>query len=321
MSSAAFLPTGLDVSRPFTRAEALAAGLTEQQLRDAATVVRLFRGVYVGRATTRTLAVRTRAALRIAPPSAMASHETAAVLWGGAVPPQPEIQLTVRHGLNCQAAGIRTHRYLDVAEPVVHRGIRLTPPERTMCDLAPRLDLVGLVVLGDRLVRRGTTTPIQLIRAADEWPGDFRRRLQRATRLVRTGVDSPPESRLRMLVVLAGLPEPTVNHINRHSETGDWLRRFELAYVELMLAIEYQGQWHRASDEMWEANIARREELDHHTWRVVEVLGRSLGEDPGQVLRRIEAARRDRGARPATWSEEWRPYFPGASVPRRQLHT
>ncbi|MEP6630361.1 MAG: hypothetical protein ABJA89_07805 [Lapillicoccus sp.] len=322
MSSPAFAPAALDVTRPFTRAEALAAGLTDQHLGDATTFVRIFRGVYVGRATTRTLAVRTRAALRIAPPSAMASHETAAVLWGGTVPPQSDIHLTVPQGLNCQAAGIRTHRYLQVAEPVIHRGVRLTPPERTVCDLAPRLDLVGLVVLGDRLVRRGATTPIQLIRAADEWPGDFRSRLQRATRLVRVGVDSPPESRLRMLVVLAGLPEPTVNHIIRHDETGDWLRRFELAYLDLLLAIEYQGRWHRESDDVWEADIARREELDHHTWRVVEVLGKSLSEDPGHVLQRIEAARRDRGARATkTWSEEWRPYFPGTPDPRRQLRT
>jgi len=312
---------GVDVSRPFTPREAYAVGLTDRGLRDDR-FVRLFRGVYVDRATTRTLAVRATAALRIAPPAAMISHHTAAVLWGGTVPRQSAVHLTVPKGQDCQVAGITTHRFLDVSEPRIHRGIRMTSPERTICDLARYLDLVELVVLGDRLVRRGVTTPLQLIHAADHWPGNHRRLLQRATRLVRPGVDSPPESQLRMLVVLAGLPEPTVNHIIRDPETGAWLRRFELAYLDLLVAIEYQGQWHRDSDVAWEDDIERREELDHRTWRGVEVIAKSLREDPARVLRRIEAVRRDRGARPTTtWSEEWRAYFPGVPAPRRELRT
>lgn len=309
----------LDATRPFVRAEANAVGITDEDLRDGDRFVRIFRGVYVGRSTTRTLAVRARAALRIAPSNAIVSHHTAALLWGGSAPPQSAIHLTVPKGSNCQVAGIRTHRYLDVSEPVFQRGVPMTSPERTVCDLAGRLELVELVVLGDRLVRRGVTTPLQLIRAADTWPGNHRRLLQRASRLVRPGVDSPPESRLRMLVVLAGLPEPTVNHIIRDLETGEWLRRFELAYVDLLLALEYQGQWHRESDDVWAGDIERREELDHRTWRVVEVIGKSLNEDPLRVLHRIEAARRDRGARPTpALSEEWRPYYPGVPAPRHR---
>ena len=118
-----------------------------------------------------------------------------------------------------------------------------------------------------------------------------------------------------MLVVLAGLPEPTVNHIIRN-ETGEWLRRFELAYIELLLAIEYQGRWHRESDEVWEGDIERREELDHRTWRVVEVISKSLNDDPFRVLQRIELARRDRGARPTMrLSEEWRAFSQALTQP------
>ena len=76
-------PSGssVDISRPFTPREAYAGGLTDRELRDDR-FVRLFRGVYIDRAVTRTLAVRASAALRIAPPAAMISHHTAAVLWG-----------------------------------------------------------------------------------------------------------------------------------------------------------------------------------------------------------------------------------------------
>jgi hypothetical protein len=186
------MPTsvGPDPLRPFTRADALAAGLTDDDLRSD-TVVRVFRGVYVGRAATRTLSVRAQAALRVAPASAMVSHHTAAALWGGAVPQQSVIHITVPAGRDCQVDGIRTHRYLDVSAASVHRGIRITSPERTLCDLGRSLALVELVTLGDRLVRRDVTSPLRLIRAADDWTGPKRRLLQRASRLVRPGVDSP----------------------------------------------------------------------------------------------------------------------------------
>ena len=312
---------GLVLDRPFTRADAYASGLTDRDLRSDR-FVRVFRGVYLNRATTRTAAIRAQAALRIAPPSALVSHHSAAVIWGGAVPPQSVVHITVPTGQDCQVDGIRTHRYLDMPPPAWHVGVRVTSPERTMCDLARTLDLVELVVLGDRFVRRDVTTPLRLIQAADEWHGPRRRLVQRASRLVRRGVDSPPESRLRMLVVLAGLPEPTVNHIIRNEGTGEWLRRFELAYIELLLAIEYQGRWHRESYEVWEGDIERREELDHRTWRVVEVISKSLNDDPFRVLQRIELARRDRGARPTMrFSEEWRAFFPGAHAARRQRRT
>jgi hypothetical protein len=39
-------------------------------------------------------------------------------------------------------------------------------------------------------------------------------------RIARNGVDSPMESRLCMLLVLAGLPEPFVNHALRDETTG-----------------------------------------------------------------------------------------------------
>src|SRR6478735_3798999 len=316
MSALAVPSGGLVLNRPFTRAEAYAGGLTDRDLRSDR-FVRVFRGVYIDRATTRTAVIRAQAALRIAPPSAVVSHYTAAVIWGGVVPSQSVVHISVPTGQDCQVNGIRTHRYLDMSPPSLCRGLRVTSPERTMCDLARTLDLVELVVLGDRLVRREVTTPIRLIQAADDWHGPRRRLLQRAARLVRQGVDSPPESRLRMLVVLAGLPEPTINHIIRNEETGEWLRRFELAYLELLLAIEYQGRWHRESDEVWEGDIRRREEIDSRTWRIIEVIADDLDDDPLQTLRRIETARRERGAAAVTgFSEEWRAFFPGVPGPR-----
>jgi hypothetical protein len=303
-----------DAMWPFTRAAALAAGWTPWQLRGR-DVVRLHRNVYVSRRATRTLALRTRGSLLIAPPGSMASHQTAALLWGGAVPPVSVIHLRIPPGETFRVDGVLAHRGGEAAAVRWHRGLPLTSPEATFCDLAPTLDLVQLVVLGDRLVRRQVTSPARLVACADQWRGRGAGTARRAAALVRAGVDSPPESRLRMLIVLAGLPEPTVNHIIRDPHTGAWLRRFELGYPELRIAVEYEGRHHRGDDDVWAADIDRREDLDRRTWRVVQVISSGLDEHPLRTLQRIDQARADRGARPLrAFSEEWRRYFPGRAV-------
>ncbi len=303
-----------DPLRPFTRPEGLAAGLTAWQLRGRE-FARLHRNVYVARRAPRTLALRAEAVLRLAPPGSVVSHATAALLWGGSVPPTTTLHVRIPLGETFRVEGVRTHQRSASADERRRRGIPLTSPEATFYDLAASLDLVQLVVLGDRLVRREVTSPPQLRTYADGRRGRRAALAQRAARLVRAGVDSPPESRLRMLVVLAGLPEPTVNHIIRDPDTGAWLRRFELAYEEPRVAVEYEGRQHRDDEEIWASDIERREELDRGTWRIVQVISSGLFENPLRTLQRIDQARVDRGAQPTrAFTEEWRRYFPGREV-------
>ena len=105
MTTPASQPRGLDLSAPFTRQEAYPAGLTDRDLRSRR-IVRVFRGVYVHADTTRTLALRARAALKVAPSTAMVSHHTAALLWGGAVPSQSLVHIT-----RTQTEGVVTVRF------------------------------------------------------------------------------------------------------------------------------------------------------------------------------------------------------------------
>ena len=299
-----------DPNQPFTRAQGMLAGLSPWQLRSE--YAHPFHDTYVARSATRDLRARVRSAIFHAPASAVVSHETAALLWGGALPQCTWIHVTVPASESFVRAGVRTHRLQGARPAVVRNDIRLTPPEQTFIDLAGRLDLVQLVTLGDRLVARRVSSPARLVDATETWTGRYRAAARRAASLVRAGVDSPPESRLRMLVVLAGLPEPTVNHVIRDPDTGAWLRRFELAYPDLRLAIEYEGRQHRDDDEIWAADIDRREELDREAWRVIQVISSGLFESPLRTVQRIEQARVDRGARPTgAFLDEWRRYFPG----------
>lgn len=303
-----------DPRRPFTRAQATKAKISEWSLRSHR-YVKIFRNVYISREVPRTPAIRARGAIAIAPEGAVISHHTAATLWGGSVPDSAAVNVTIQPDQVLEVGGIRTRERTRRPESTLHHGVPITTPEQTFLDMAGELDLVQLVVLGDRFVRRKVTTTDALIRAAAEWSGWHGGLAQRAAAYVRAGVDSPPETKLRMLVVLAGLPEPVVNHKICDPETGAVLRRFELAYPELLLALEYEGRHHRADDDIWAADIDRREEMDRRSWRIVQVISTGLHDDPLRTLRRIDQARIDRGCAPARqFGEEWQRYFPGKDV-------
>jgi hypothetical protein len=177
---------------------------------------------------------------------------------------------------------------------------------------ACRLDLVDLVAVGDSLVRDRHTTPEELIALADSSTGKGARLARRAARLVRTGVDSASESRLRLLMVLAGLPEPKVNLIVREAD-GQWWRRFDLCFPELKLIIEYDGRQHAEDAQQWSSDLLRRELLERQGWRLIVINSAALYGDPAGTLWRIHQALRDRRCPDLrlTLDDGCRRHFPG----------
>jgi hypothetical protein len=275
---------------------------------------RVFHGVYLPAGVLLTPVERARAALWVSPSGSYASHHTAASIWKGTPPDDARTHVSVPGSLSrSQRRGIAAHRALDTPDLRRHRGIAVSSPAQCFCELATDgADLVALVTTGDSLVAAGAARPDQLIAAAGEWTRKRAAVAQRAARLVRSGVDSPKESRLRMLVVLAGLPEPQVNVVLRYPN-GDWRRRFDLCYRDLKLGIEYDGRQHLTDAQQWARDIERREELEREGWRIVVVQAEQLYTDPARVLDRIVQARLDRGAPRSTcrirmtWTNYFRP--------------
>jgi hypothetical protein len=184
-----------------------------------------------------------------------------------------------------RVGGLRVHE-VQLLECELRDGLPLTSPERTFLDLAPYCDLTDLVAAGDSLVRRTAVEPVHLVEAATAAFGVRGIRLAReAAALVRSGVDSPMESRLRLIIVGGGLPEPEIGHVV-YDSAGGWLAQPDLAYSDVRLAIEYDGKHHLADPRQWRLDIRRRENLEREGWLVRVFTAQDL-QRPGTVVARI----------------------------------
>ena len=300
-----------DPQQPFLRAEGLASGLSDKALRGPG-YRQLFRGVLVSATTPPSPLQRVRGALALQVDDAWASHASAARVKGAPIPTIADEHVSVRHQkLRRHHRGLRCH----VGDPtgvVVEHGIRVSGDISMFIELSGQLTLVDLVVVGDWLVRRRGVAPEQLVKACSESRHRDARKALAAARYVRRKVDSPMETRLRMLLVLAGLPEPEIN-LEVRDAIGKIVRRYDLSYPAAKVAVEYNGKLHVEVIENWEDDLERRADMDEDDWRLVVVIGSGIYKDPLRTLRRVHRVLLARGLPgvPLRLSDDWRPHFPG----------
>lgn len=282
------LPAEL-AGRAFAYSEALEHGVSAERLRGKC-FVRLHRQIYADNSVDVLDEDVARAWMRVLPPDAALYGRTAAEWYGMPVLPSAEFQIIVPAGtVPRRRPGLEPHEGLRDEDVTDVRGIRITTPERTWLDLAATLSDADLLAVGDAMVGRGLTTPERLIEVSVK---ERRRRqivrARRLARLVRCGVDSPPESWVRLALVDAGLPMPTVNP-DVTDESGQWIGRPDLANEELRVAIQYEGDVHRTNAKRWRADISRDEVMRQHGWEVVRVTADDLRR-PWRLVVRVRSA-------------------------------
>lgn len=300
-----------DARRPFLRRTALAAGVTPKQLRGPGYRC-VLPGAYVAATTVVTPLVRVRAALLPYGGAAWASHASAARVYDLPIPTIALEHVSVpRAGQRRRHQGVKVHVGLGTRLRVV-RGVRVSEPLMLFVEMAGLLGLVDLVVLGDAMVRRGLVTPEALVTHCATVAHPAAAASRRAAAYVRRDVDSPMETRLRMLLVLAGLPEPEVN-LKIRDVDGDVLRTYDLSYPLVRVAVEYNGKVHVLTTETWEADLERRGAIDDDGWRLLPVISSGIFGTPEQTLRRVHRVLLARGLPgvPARLGDTWRAHFPG----------
>ncbi len=291
---------------PFSRGEALDSGISDRRLRGPE-FRRVLCGYYLPAEVTPRPVHAVRAALKSHPPGAVATHFSAARLYGAPVPDHPEVHVTVREpedrrrrrGLRCHALAI------DEADVRLLAGMRVSSPCRLFVELARYLTLVELVVVGDWLVQHRLTTVPALRGYCRRSLEQYADRAARAAAYVRHGSESPRETRLRLLLVLAGLPSA---HPNPTVVVDGETFRIDLGYVAAKVAVEYDGEWH-ADEHQSDRDERRRALLERDGWIVIVVRKDELWHDPGGVVARVVAALRSRGTRVGPLRDDWRPHF------------
>ncbi len=120
---------------------------------------------------------------------------------------------------------------------------------------------------------------------------------------------------MRLLLVLAGLPEPecNVNLGSRHEFVG----RADLAYLAYSLIVEYDGRDHADVREQWDRDLERLDDFEDAHWGYVRVTRHRL-KRPRDVVRRVHAKLAARGYQgPApTFGPEWVAQFETRSAAR-----
>ena len=252
-----------------------------------------FTGVHHDAALEQDPLLLARCAARLLPPGGAVDRRWAATVHGADVLARDErtVQLVVPDDVRPLRIRGTTCRTADLPEQdlCVVDGVPVTSVVRTCCDVARHEPLVEAVVVLDALVTlyAFVTAPL-LGRELRRWYGRRgTRRAREVLGLVRRGPESPMESRLRLLLVLAGLPVPVVQHEVR--DRGRLVARVDLAYPELRLVVEYDGGVH--DDPRVNArDTARVTELEALGWtvlrfRAVDVYGR-----PARVVALVRAA-------------------------------
>lgn len=288
---------------PFDVASALAGGVTTDHLRTTA-FERPFRGVRAPRGSTASLYDRCLALSTVLDDGVMFGDVTALRLLGVEVPWTREGDdrlhvVTTRPQDRPQRRrdGVAAHWSRQPVLGTTTVGeLRVTSPEQTFVHVAVGLRLPDdVVVLGDAMMRRQAmlTTPARLADAADRThkvKGIVQVREQIAR--MRPGTDSSPESRVRLAIVAADLPCPRVNQVVR-TPGGEYVKRVDLLYPDLKIAIEYDGDQHRTDRAQWREDVRARRRLEELGWIVIVVVADDLP-DPRQFVSRVRTAVRAR---------------------------
>lgn len=272
--------------------------LTAQQLRGKAWI-RLRNDVYADARLERDHELACRAAVLRLPPTAALAGPSAACLHGvaHAATADDEVHVIVPPDAGIgPRRGLRVHRArLVPGEVTVGAGLRRTSPARTAWDVAGWLDPIAAVPIVDGLLGAGLVDPGDLRELVEARQG------RRGWRQVATIFDladgaaqSPPESRLRVRLVLAGLPRPVVQYPVR-LPTGPTLHP-DLAWPDYKVAVEYDGQWHADPDQL-HRDRRRLNRLVAAGWIVLHVTARRMRHDFTTVLCEIRDALRSRGWR------------------------
>ncbi|MGP6175956.1 hypothetical protein ACTU6U_01470 [Microbacterium sp. A196] len=250
-------------------------------------------------------------ALRLKPGQRF-GRTTAARLWGLPLPTRwkegEEIDVVVPTGTTppktsrVRGSRLKTER----AVTRILKGVPVVDAVAALFMCAPDLTVDQAIVMIDALLTPalnypdlGPGKPMATLSEIEarlamwrQFPGQ--RTIQQALPSARVGVESPKETETRLLIIDSGLPEPVVQFEVRVE--GELIARPDLAYPELKIGIEYDGDGHRTDKDEWRRDIQRHRALTAAGWVSLHLTEADLAAGARDAfvaqLRRVMAERR-----------------------------
>lgn len=275
-----------------TTAQASEVGIGREQCRDLVRRriwERPERGLYGPTGVAWTWRRRLMAAVLLAPDGSLVSHRPAATLLGvgGMAAPRPEI--TIPRGKTFRRSWVTVHESTDLvlADPREIDGIPITGPRRLAMDLGSVVSAARYrQTLRELRFEHGVTsdallhTYLRHKRSGRNGGGALRDWLDRYL-----GVEGVPESGLEQLVLDAFLDAGVATPVAQlWVETYERARyRIDLAFPDLMLAIEVDGSQHEESEHR-AADARRDAALEALGWTVIRIRVGSFASDLARAI-------------------------------------
>ena len=276
-----------DLSGPFRGSLAVARGLVTPGVLRGRRYRRVFPDVYVPAELDPDLALRARAAgLLVAGRGTVAGYAAAELLGASCGAPDAPVDVLMPNRYRCEGLSVHRDRFGWAETAQLPGGGAVTTPDRTAYDLvrwAPTL--VERVVAVDTLLHCCRVGPdaVRVLRRrylgahGTPWISGVLGLADRCS-------ESPMESRVRVALVLAGLP-PQVQYpvvVNGRSY------RLDLAYPEQRVAVEYDGEAHRLQARA-RRDLVREADLTAAGWKVLRFDAHVVLSRPGRIVAEVRA--------------------------------
>jgi very-short-patch-repair endonuclease len=250
--------------------------------------VALYRDVYVRRDVELTARIRAQAAW-LSSGATLVGVSAAAMLGTKWLNPEAPAEI-IRADRHSQAGMVvRSWKVAD-GETCRVRGIECTTPARTAFDLGRRHRDDMAVVVVDAVLSATGVTAEDVARTAAAHPGMRGvATLRSVLGLVDGGAESPQETRLRLVLVRAGLPRPETQIAFPQLRI-----RADMGWREWQVIVEYDGvqHWSDARQRSWD--IDRIALLEEAGWAVVRVSA-DMMRRPDVIVARVRAKLRAAG--------------------------
>jgi len=281
------------LSRHQALGEGLSASAIDRRLA-AGEWVRVFQGVYRLAGVQITWEQRVMAGCLAAGPDAVASHRSAATLFG--MPGVPRwVEVMVPRPQQVRVGGVIAHRTRLLAADDVGRlrGIPATTADRTLVDLARVYPAARVGPMLDyALARRLVTRAALEARVTGRRHDDVLRELLDERPATARPMGSEFEACLFQALRDAGLSLPIPQYRVLMDDGSEIFLDF--AYPDVKLAIEADSYLWHASLADWQRDRARNNELIALGWSILPITWDLVTRSPVEAARQVRSARESR---------------------------